>query len=437
MAQQRPFRFLHASDLLLGKPVQGVEDLPAHLMKRMVDAPGIAAERLFDLAVEEKVDFVILSGEMINCYRTGPWGPVFLVSQFQKLSKANIPVYWATGKADAQNHWPSELELPENVTVFPVGQVGDVLFQKDGFAVTRILGTSRSHSRRHLRSSEFHPDNTGLYTIAVVPEKVKPSILNNRGIDYWALGNRKKRYTYHGNSIARLKKSDKPEKTARSKKVREEFVRPSLVHDPGTMLARSFRQTGSFGASLVVVDAKGKTTISLIPLSPVRFVSEEIRLDSTAGLHQLREEIRHRMITFQSVQDQYDLLIRWSIDGSQELENQLRKTNALDQLCEELRHEYGMDEPYGWTVSVKTVVPENFPPEYYDEETLLGDYLRKVREFQTEEKELPSLEALIPPEESVKAVAEKLLRGDPKTRDDFLRDVAELGVDLLMPEVSE
>ncbi|MDR1960178.1 MAG: hypothetical protein LBQ54_14225 [Planctomycetaceae bacterium] len=437
MAQQRPFRFLHTSNLHLGKPVTGVEELPAHLLKRFVDAPKITAERIFHAAMTEKVDFVLLSGEILDCYQTGPWGPVFLAEQFEKLNAAGILVFWAAGKSDSLERWPNELPIPKNVTVFPAGHIADPLFQKDGFAVARILGISRSAERQRFRPMEFTPDNTGLFTIAVVPGKIQPALLNHRGIDFWALGGMSKRHMIHGSTISSVSsvgETGRQPETARTKKVRDELVRPSVIHYPGTPLARSFDQTGHYGVSLVTVDEKGKVTVTLIPTSPIRFLQEEVRLDSATGFHRLKEELRDRMIAHQSLQENYDLMISWLIDGTQEQENELRRSKLPDEICEQMRKDFGMDEPYGWTVSVKTAVPENFPPEYYDQETLLGDYLQKIRQFQNPQAELPSLEPYLSPADLASPGKESLTRIDPKQRDAFLRQAAELGVDLLAPK---
>jgi len=432
MAQQRPFRFLHASNLHLGKPVGGVADLPAHLRKRLVDAPRCAALRFIDMALAEKVDFVVLSGGVIDCHQTGPWGPVFLVEQFKKLEKAGVAVYWATGKSDFLERWPDELKLPQNVTVFSTSHVDEPLFQKDGFSVARILGISRSPERRRFRHSEFNPDSTGLFTIAVVSGKIDPQSLKNHGIDYWALGGITKRHTTYGNIITSVKTPERQVDLMPVKKVRQEFTRPSTVHYPGAMLARSFEQQGNYGVSLVIVDDKGKAAVSFLPTSPVRFVEEVIRMDSKAGVDQVREELRGRMIAHQGVQDNYDLMMSWKIDGTQDLENRLRRTGILDQFRDELRKDFGMDELYAWTVSVKTAVPENFPPEYYEGETILGDYLQKIRQYQEGHIEIPTLESCLPKSGPTVPMKEQLVRIDPKLRDEFLRQVAELGVDLLV-----
>ena len=41
-----------------------------------------------------------------------------LVKQFQRLAERKIPVYWAAGRVDLPDRWPSAIPLPDNVHVF-------------------------------------------------------------------------------------------------------------------------------------------------------------------------------------------------------------------------------------------------------------------------------------------------------------------------------
>lgn len=50
-------RFVHAADLRLDLPVLGLDEVPAHLLTALIDAPYEAAQRVFDTAIKENVDF--------------------------------------------------------------------------------------------------------------------------------------------------------------------------------------------------------------------------------------------------------------------------------------------------------------------------------------------------------------------------------------------
>ncbi len=75
-------------------------DLPDHLRPALVEAPWKAAEAVFEHAILENVDFVLLCGDLLNPISSGACGPAFLIEQFELLRERNIAVYWATA-------WPT------------------------------------------------------------------------------------------------------------------------------------------------------------------------------------------------------------------------------------------------------------------------------------------------------------------------------------------
>ncbi|MCL2348292.1 MAG: hypothetical protein FWC50_08530, partial [Planctomycetaceae bacterium] len=430
MLRQRPFRFLHAADLSLEKQVTGVAELPTHLVPRLADAPRLAAERVFHAAIAEQVDFVLLSGNLLNPYQTGPWGPMFLVEQFQKLNDANIPVYWATGKTDVFERWPVELPLPSNVTLFSTVQVDSHLIEKDGVPLLRILGQSRVSEHHGFSPRKFIPDDAGLFTVAVANGKINPVSLRESGIHYWALGGMTTRHTSYGSAnlsaedatdgLSEKTSSPKnsPEKTSidppsqnkplRKSGSKREFrsrnalragkISSSLVHYPGVTLARTLDETGYYGATLAQVDEFGKIHLSIVSVSPVRFVDELVHVESIATVDQLKDDLRDRLSTYQGLQDDHDLYLRWTLRVSRELETTLRHNGTLESICKDMRREFGMSEPFAWLLEITLAIPETFPSEYYEQETILGDYLRKFRRIQTGETGVPALERYLPHE---------------------------------------
>src|SRR6478752_2909144 len=89
------FRFLHAGGFLLDQPLRGLVEIPEPLADLLIDAPFSGAQRVFDAAVEERVDFVILNGDLIDLARPTARSIAFLAEQFERLDHHNIAVYWA------------------------------------------------------------------------------------------------------------------------------------------------------------------------------------------------------------------------------------------------------------------------------------------------------------------------------------------------------
>src|SRR6476659_9261855 len=111
-------RFLHAADLHLDSPLRDLEKYEGAPVERIRDASRRALENLVGLAVEERVDFVILAGDVYD----GNWHDVgtglFFVKQMAKLRSANIPVFVIAGNHDAANKMSRRLPYPDNVRIF-------------------------------------------------------------------------------------------------------------------------------------------------------------------------------------------------------------------------------------------------------------------------------------------------------------------------------
>ena len=81
------FRFIHASDFHLEQPLQGLIEVPDHLREQLIDAPYTAALRVFDAAIRDRVDFVLLSGDLVDPDLSGPRGVGFLLEQLERLDR--------------------------------------------------------------------------------------------------------------------------------------------------------------------------------------------------------------------------------------------------------------------------------------------------------------------------------------------------------------
>ena len=83
-------RFIHAADFHLERPMQDLLDLPEHLKSLLVDAPWKAVENLFEMAVVENVDFVLLAGDLLNPVSCGAVGPASR-TPFRSALTSSVP----------------------------------------------------------------------------------------------------------------------------------------------------------------------------------------------------------------------------------------------------------------------------------------------------------------------------------------------------------
>ena len=65
-------RLVHASDLHLEQPLYGLAEIPDHLRDLLIHAPYHAAEQVFETALAEDADAVLLAGDVLDVDRAGP-----------------------------------------------------------------------------------------------------------------------------------------------------------------------------------------------------------------------------------------------------------------------------------------------------------------------------------------------------------------------------
>jgi DNA repair protein SbcD/Mre11 len=426
----RPLRFVHASDLHLEQPASGISEVPEHLREVLVEAPFWAAERLFETVLAEEADLLVLSGDVIDPARSGPYGPLFLVSQFERLAARKIEVYWAGGRSDPPAAWPAFAPLPPNVHVFSCDRLEQFLHDRDGSPAVRLTGVSRaelkaeggkreakaeSGKRKADRSSfiphpssfpAFPPD--GPFSIAVVYGKIDPETLAGRGIDFWALGGNHARST--------------------------PASAPHAAHWPGSPQGRRPDEPGPHGCSLVQVDDERHARITLIPCDVLRWHTEQVTVDPAAGAKDLERRLHDRMKALREAAPGIDLMVSFSIVAGGRLAGELRQGTLAAQLLRDLRTDYGLTEPAVWTVSLSAEAATTLPAQWYEQDTIRGDFLREVRRLQTAGTEPIRLDDHLPEALRVGPLGRTAILDDAARRQEVLREAAALGAELLSGE---
>ncbi len=399
-----PFRFVHASDFHLEQVPQGLSEVPDHLKELFIEAAYWAAERVFETVLAEEAEMLLLAGDILHPAQTGPRGPLFLSEQFARLAERNIAVYWAGGRVDPPDVWPTSITLPENVHVFPQDRAEQFVHRQHDTPIARIVGVSRRRQRA-IRARDFEPDPAGLFTIALVHGTAEPEALENRGIHYWALGGRHARATL--------------------------FSSPQTAHYPGSPQGRRPDEDGIHGCTLVQVDEQGRGRTSPIPTDAVRWLNERVVVDEETTRDDLEMLLRERMHTLIESAPGIDLLICWTVAGSGPLLVQLRQGQLGTELSQWLRNQYGFGPPAAWTVSFEVEPTVSLPPEWYEQETIRGDFLREIRQLQINGGEPLGLEVFVDQEYLANMALETLEPPDKRSRDRILREAALLGAELL------
>lgn len=406
----RPFRFVHAADFHLETPPGGISEVPDHLRDMLIESTFSSAERVFDTVLAEEADFLVLAGDILDAQLTGPRGPAFLVQQFQRLAERGIGVYWAGGRVDPPEAWPTTVKRPDNVHVFPHGRPESFQAQRDGLPLARVLGAARVRGRA-LRAKDFEPDAGGLFTIVAVHGKADAAALESRGIHYWALGGNHTRQTLFGPPHA-----------------------PHTAHYPGTLQGRRPNETGPHGCTLVSVDEQQQVRTTLLPTDRFRWHDERIELAEPSNRTDLEARLRDRLHALADAEPAMDLLVCWTIVGGGPLAAAIRHGGLGADLLNMLRNESRTAKLSVWNATLAAEPLAVLPTAWYEQETILGDFLRQVRHYQMNSQESLELEACLSEAQTAGTLGSMVSISDPTTRERVLREAAMLGVDLLSGE---
>jgi DNA repair exonuclease SbcCD nuclease subunit len=396
-------KFLHASDFHLDRPMTGLAGIPAHLKQSLANAPYAAAERLFDLALGERVDFVLLAGDIVDLGRGGPRSAAFLLGQFERLADKGIQVYWCAGSVDHPDRWPGAVELPDNVTIFPSSIVEQADHTRNGQIVATICGAGADNQRR--KPADFRCSEDRVFPIALLHGELDTTGIAAQNIRYWALGGKHERQVIDKNG--------------------------TLAVYPGTIQSRCPAERGACGVTLVTVNAEGKLTCQAIELDSVRWSLQKISVAENATRQDLKDALCDRCLKIRAEDPDQLLLVKWRISTTGEFNAGLRDPVRVEELVTWLRSEFGQSAPSLWTTSLNIDLPRALPAAWYEEETILGEYLRAVGRFQGDASLALSLTDYLPDTSMQDPLLEDPGRVPGETRGAVLKRAALIGVEYL------
>lgn len=346
------FRFIHASDFHLERPLGDLDELPAPLRETMATAPHQAIAAVFDAALSTNIDFVLLSGDLLHPQAAGPFGLNFLLEQFEKLNQADTPVYWAAGQVDDPKQWPDACTMPPNVTRFPTDQPTAVNVTRGGRTICRIVGRS-SEGRTALHVPGFEVESTDDFTIGVGYGQASLETLAEARFDFWCLGGK------HG---------------------REELESEGEVAAlyAGSPQGRTLAESGAHGFSIIDVDAQWNVRVNEMPCDLFRYCNVRLHSADIASVGSIENLLGERIVRLQHEAGGRHLIIGWEVlaDNGEAI----AQIGDGQQLLEWLRREYGHGNPAAWSTSLRIRPPQKYPKSWHEEDTILGDYLRVAAE---------------------------------------------------------
>lgn len=336
------FRFIHAADLHLDTPFEGVAKPASEVGVALREASLQAWDRLVQLALDEEVLFVLLAGDIYDGAERDIRAQMRFVKGLKRLDQAGILTFIVHGNHDPLDGGSVIREWPASVTIFGSRKVEAVPVELDSEQVAVVHGISygKRETTDNLAAKFSRGDERGLHigvlhaNVGAVSEHAAYAPCNLAdlaagGMDYWALGHVHKRQVLKDGG-------------------------PWVVY-PGDTQGRSPKpsETGDKGA--LVVTASGSSVASPVfhALDGVRFITCEHDIAGVADLSQLQGRLAEVLDGLRGEHEGRALLVRVVLFGRGQLAADLTRPTAVPDLCTEMRETFTALEPFLWIESIK------------------------------------------------------------------------------------
>ncbi len=333
---------MHAADLHLDTPFEGVGQVDERIAARLRDASLDAFDALVELTLAREAAFLVLAGDVYDGPERGLRAQLRFEQGVRRLAAAGIRTFVTHGNHDpVLTGWQLDTAWPPEVHVFGPDEVAAVPVEREGELLAVVLGVSYAQvaETRNLaklfRRTDADAPHVGVLHANVggngehapyAPCSVDD--LRVAGMEYWALGH------VHQRTVV----------------LDGEAGGPWALY-PGNLQGRSHKpsERAAKGASVVSVRGGVIGTPEHVVLDRARFVEVEtvIGPDSTVG------EVERALAAAgaQAVRDAAGrvVVLRARIRGVGPVSDALARDGALDELLSALRDGAGAGGDVVWT----------------------------------------------------------------------------------------
>jgi DNA repair exonuclease SbcCD nuclease subunit len=336
------FRFVHAADLHLDTPFEGIGRVAPVVADSLRDASLEAWDALVRLAIECEAAFLLLAGDIYDGAQRGVRAQLRFGRGLDQLSSRGIQTFIVHGNHDPLDGWSAVRRWPEGVTIFGSTDVKTVPVMRDGRPLATIHGVSYGQRdvRENLALRFARNSEPGLH-IGLLHCNVGASVehapyspcsiedLRRAGMDYWALGHR------HRHEVLSAS-------------------RPVAVY-PGCLQGRSTRPAdfGAKGAVVVEADADGIKSMVLTPLDRVRFVRFDLDISALEDVTAIHRLLSRKAEELRREHDGRGLLLRAHLGGRGPSHRDLQRPDAIAGLLRELGRGVEGLQPFVWWEGIR------------------------------------------------------------------------------------
>jgi DNA repair protein SbcD/Mre11 len=343
-------RFLHIADAHLDTAFAGRSE---EVRSRLREASHEAFRAAVDLAIREDVHALLIAGDLFDGDRLSFQTERFLLQQSGRLNDHGVSVVYATGNHDpgSPRAGPRSLAWPTCVRVAPDATPRRFAIHDASHEVVgHVTAVGHAESTVSEDLSRLFPMPGGdLPEVALLHTQVHSSAgasdhhayapseltwLRHAGYDYWALGH------VH---------------------VRQELSEDPPIWYAGSLQGKTHGDRGARGALLVDLSDRAAPAVAFRSLAPVRWDTLDVdRLDGMTTLDELERRIQS---VWRSARNDdpgdsgTDWMVRVLLSGPCPLWSELRASENLDMLGQELRGILGALDVTVLATAVHPVIP--------------------------------------------------------------------------------
>nr|WP_097104676.1 DNA repair exonuclease [Hoeflea halophila] len=309
------FRFIHTADIHLDSPLRSLALRNPELADLIGGATRQAFSTIIDLCISERVDALVIAGDLYDGDQTSMKTARFLAGELGRLANAGIRTFIIRGNHDALSRISRELVLPGEVKLFG-GRAEHVMIERDqGEKPVAIHGLSFAQPTAPESLLPKHagavPDaiNIGIMhtSLGGAPghdayAPCSPAELQATGFDYWALGHIHKRSVLTGSTTIVM---------------------------PGMPQGRDINEDGPKSATLVSISADGSVSLEEKPTALAEFSRISVGAGGLSDWTDLAHTLSHALKQARAASAAPELVARIGFTGETALAWRMRRDADL------------------------------------------------------------------------------------------------------------
>lgn len=342
------FCFVHAADLHLDTPFEGISTVSPEVAGKLRDASLDAFDALIEFTIKKKAAFLLLAGDIYDGSERGVRAQLRFKEGLEKLStkEIQIPVFIVHGNHDPLGGWSAIKEWPEGVKIFGPEEVEAFEVKKGKTTLATIYGIS--YGKREVtenlalrfKGKDFEKKRKPGLQVGLLHCNVDSNSehdhyspcstedLRSVKMDYWALGHIHKR---------------------------QELDEAHRIEYPGNLQGRSPKPGECEPKGALLVDVNGSSIENVVfeSLDRVRFLECEIDIPGIKDLDGLKREMMKKADQLRESNKDRGLVIRTILKGRGKLHHDLHHPGAIKDILGDLREKFELEQPFTWWESIR------------------------------------------------------------------------------------